>query len=129
MTRPCTRRDVLTFLAAALFVIVALPLRAQTADVSGDWTFQVETAMGSGSPAITFKQDGEKLTGTYDGTLGKADFTGTIKGAAITFSFEVSAQGQAIDVTYTGTVDKNTMKGSVNMAGGQLSGSFTGTRK
>lgn len=129
MTRPCTRRTVLALVAAALVTLTAPAVRAQTPDVSGNWTFQVETSMGAGSPAITFKQDGEKLTGTYVGTIGTADFTGTVKGTAITFNFEVSAQGQAIDVRYTGTVDGNTMKGSVSMAGGQLTGSFTGARK
>ena len=38
-------------------------------------------------------------------------------------------QGQQIDVVYAGTVDGATMKGTVNMAGGQLSGTFTGKKQ
>ena len=34
-----------------------------------------------------------------------------------------------IDVHYTGTVEGDAMKGTVNMAGGQLNGTFTGKRK
>ena len=102
---------------------------AQAVDVTGDWAFNVETGMGSGQPAISFKQSGEALTGTYSGTLGTANFTGNVKGTAITFSFSVDAQGQTIDVVYTGTVEGTAMKGTVAMAGGQLTGTFTGTRK
>jgi hypothetical protein len=118
-----------TVAVVALVLAAVTSGRAQTVDVTGDWAFTVETGMGSGSPAISFKQDGEKLTGTYDGQLGTANFTGTVKGTAIQFSFTLNAQGQEVDVNYTGTVDGKTMKGAVAMAGGQLSGSFTGTKK
>jgi hypothetical protein len=114
---------------AAFLITAAAPGRAQTVDVTGDWAFTVETGMGSGTPAITFKQDGEKLTGTYNGQLGNTTFTGTVKGTAIEFSFTTEAQGQSIDVVYKGTVDGKAMKGAVAMAGGQLSGTFTGTKK
>lgn len=116
-------------MVAALVVTAWLPAGAQTVDVTGDWAFSVETGMGSGTPAISFKQEGEKLTGVYTGQLGNANFTGTVKGTAIQFSFTIDAQGQSVDVSYTGTVDGTTMKGAVSMAGGQLSGSFTGTKK
>jgi hypothetical protein len=118
-----------TLAVFALILAAVTSGRAQTVDVTGDWAFSVETGMGSGSPAITFKQDGEKLTGTYNGQLGNTTFTGTVKGTAIEFSFTTEAQGQSIDVAYKGTVDGKSMKGAVSMAGGQLSGTFTGTRK
>ncbi|MBL8136615.1 MAG: hypothetical protein JNL48_08350 [Acidobacteria bacterium] len=118
-----------TLAMVALVMTAVAAGRAQTVDVTGDWLFSVETGMGSGSPAISFKQDGEKLTGTYNGQLGSANFTGTVKGTAIQFSFTLDAQGQQVDVNYTGTVDGTSMKGAVAMAGGQLSGTFTGTKK
>jgi hypothetical protein len=114
---------------AALVVACAATAETQAVDVTGDWIFSVVTDMGSGTPAITFKQAGEALTGTYAGTLGNATFTGTIKGNAIAFSFEVDAQGQTIDVNYRGEIDKDTVKGTVSMAGGQVNGTFNGTRK
>lgn len=122
-----TRR---TFAAALVLLAVAvLPARAQKVDISGEWLFTVETGMGSGSPNITFKQDGEKLTGTYSGQLGNTSFTGTVVGTTVEFSFTTEAQGQSIDVAYKGAVDGKSMKGTVNMAGGQLNGTFTGTKK
>jgi hypothetical protein len=97
-------------------------------DVTGKWAFNVETSAGAGAPTFTFKQDGEKLTGHYTGTFGEADLTGTVKGADITFSFTVDAQGTAVKETYTGTVDKDTMKGKLVIEGlGE--GTFTAKRQ
>jgi hypothetical protein len=114
----------------AVVTAFATVAAAQAANVTGTWIFNVETGQGSGSPTLTFKQDGEKLTGHYSSqTLGEADLTGTVKGSAIQFAFNVNAQGTQIDVVYAGTVEGATMKGTVNMAGGQLSGTFTGKKQ
>ena len=116
--------------ALALTAALAVSALAQGVNVTGKWTFDVQTGQGGGQPTLTFKQEGEKLTGHYSSqTLGEADLTGTVKGNAIQFGFNANVQGQAIDVAYTGTVDGNTMKGSVSMAGGQLSGTFTGKKQ
>ncbi len=86
-------------------------------DVTGKWAFNVETAAGSGTPSMTFKQDGEKLTGHYTGQLGESDLTGTMKGAEIAFTFTIDAQGTMIKATYSGTADKDSMKGKVVLEG------------
>ena len=115
----------------ALAVIILLGsagLGAQGTNVTGEWDFTVTTDQGSGNPTITFKQDGEKLTGKYNGTFGTADLTGTVKGNAITFTFNIDAQGQQATATYKGTVEKNTMKGTMDIAG-MLNGTFTATKK
>jgi len=97
-------------------------------DVTGKWALNVETSAGAGQPTFTFKQDGEKLTGHYTGTFGEADLTGTVKGADISFAFTVDAQGTALKETYTGTVDKDTMKGKLVIEGvGE--GTFTGKKQ
>jgi len=98
-------------------------------DVTGKWVFAVETGAGSGTPTMTFKQDGEKLTGHYSGQLGEAELTGTVKGQDIAFKFTVDVQGQTLNATYTGTVDsKDSMKGKVELAG-LGDGTFTAKRQ
>ena len=99
------------------------------ADVNGVWAFTIDTGNGTGTPTVTFKQDGEKLTGHYSSqVLGERDFTGTVKGNAINFVVEAEVQGQAVKVAYSGTVDKDTMKGKVVL--GELGeGTFTGKKK
>jgi hypothetical protein len=114
----------------ALVAVLAVSAAAQGVNVTGKWVFNVDTGQGTGQPTVTFTQEGEKLKGHYSSqTLGEADFTGTVKGNAIQFSFNADVQGNAIDVVYDGTVDGNNMKGSVKMAGGQLSGTFTGKKQ
>ncbi len=96
-------------------------------DVSGNWVFQVESQAGSGNPTFTFKQEGEKLTGKYNGVFGQADLSGTVKGDQVEFSFKVSGQLDGT-VTYTGTTDGKTMKGKAKFA--ELGeGTFTAKRQ
>ena len=116
------------FPVAAIILLGAVGHAAQGTNVTGEWDFTVTTDQGSGNPTITFKQDGEKLTGKYNGTFGTADLTGTVKGNAITFTFNIDAQGQQATATYKGTVEKNTMKGTMDIAG-MLNGTFTATKK
>jgi hypothetical protein len=116
--------------AAILLVslLVSAQLFAQGTNVTGEWAFNVTTDQGGGTPTITFKQDGEKLTGKYAGQLGTADLTGSVKGDAITFTFTIDVQGQQAPVTYKGTVEKTTMKGTLDI-GGMVNGTFTATKK
>ena len=99
-------------------------------DVTGAWIFDVTTDAGPGTPTVTFKQDGEKLTGHYSSAaLGEADLTGSVKGQAITFSFVANVQGNALDVTYTGTVEsKDALKGTLTITA-LGNGTFTAKRK
>jgi len=113
-------------------VMTSSPAIAQggKADVTGKWTFNVQTDAGSGTPTVTFKQDGEKLSGHYSSqTFGEQDFTGSIKGSDFKFAFTADVQGNSLTVTYTGTVEsKDALKGSVDI-GGLGQGSFTAKRQ
>jgi hypothetical protein len=113
---------------AALLVSVA---RAQDkVDVSGKWVFNVETSAGAGTPTVTLKQDGEKLTGHYSSmTLGEADLTGSVKGREIAFTFTANVLDMQIPVSYTGTIEgKDAMKGKIVITG-LGDGTFTGKRQ
>ena len=118
------------FVVVLGFAALAIPARllAQATNVTGEWAFNVQTDQGGGTPTLTFTQDGEKLTGKYAGQLGNADLTGTVKGNAIHFTFTLDVQGQQAPVTYDGTVEKNTMKGKMDI-GGMVNGTFTATKK
>jgi len=113
--------------SALALAVVSLVVWA--ADVSGTWSFTVETDQGTGNPTFVLKQDGEKLTGTYTGTLGEAKVSGSVKGDQVVIEFQADAGGQAIKVVYSGAIESPTrMKGKVDF-GGQLSGTWTATRK
>jgi hypothetical protein len=104
--------------AIAMLCTVLAGAQAGKTDVTGKWAFNVETGAGSGTPTITLKQDGEKLTGHYSGQLGEADLAGTVKGQNVEFKFTVDLQGQQLNCIYTGAVDgKDSMKGKVDLVG------------
>lgn len=126
MTRMAFRIGIVV---AAVAVMSAAAAAQNKVDMTGNWIFQVQTDAGTGTPTFTIKQDGEKLTGHYVGTLGEADFTGTNDGKDFTIAFSVDAQGMKLDVTYKGTLEtKDTVKGNVSIAGlGE--GTFTGKRQ
>jgi hypothetical protein len=112
----------------ASIVVASTLAAAQAANITGKWVFDVQTDQGSGSPVFTFKQEGEKLTGRYQGTFGEADLTGTVKGNAVSFAFKADAQGTAVEITYKGTIEKDTIKGTLDL-GGLATGTFTGKRQ
>ncbi|HYM23429.1 MAG TPA: hypothetical protein VEU08_09480 [Vicinamibacterales bacterium] len=116
-------------LAAAMLVTVTLTAQSKI-DVTGKWLFNVETGAGGGTPTVTLKQDGEKLTGHYSSqTFGEVDVTGSVKADKIEFSFSADAQGTALKVTYSGTIEsKDAMKGKVDL-GGMAEGTFTAKRQ
>ena len=120
------------YVLLAIVALASVTAAAQAAktDVTGKWTFTVQTDAGTGTPTVTLKQDGEKLTGHYSSqVLGEADLTGSVKGQDIKFSFSADAQGTQLQVTYTGTIEsKDSLKGTVDL-GGLGSGSFTAKRQ
>jgi hypothetical protein len=106
------------------FIGAALTLRG--ADLTGTWAASVALDAGNGVATFTFKQTGEALSGSYSGTLGQAQVTGTVKGDQAEWSFENEQVGK---VAYKGTLDgAGKMKGSVTY--GQLgAGTFTAEKK
>jgi hypothetical protein len=119
------------FIPAFLFLISlsawSLSANAQAGQqkVNGTWNITVETSAGSGSPVFVFKHDTDTtFSGTYTGMFGEAAVTGTLKGSKVHFEF--TANGNLLE--YNGTVDGNTMKGTVKL-GTMAEGTFTGKKK
>jgi len=112
-----------------LLTLILTAVIAPAADISGKWTFQVETSAGSGSPTFVIEQKGEALTGSYSGALGEAKIRGTVKGDQITIEFDVEGGGQAAKIEYKGTIESDTkMKGTVKL-GSFGEGTWTGARQ
>lgn len=103
--------------------------QAARLDVTGTWTLTVESPAGTSTPTVTFKQDGEKLTGRYSSQLmGEADVTGTAKDQTVDFSVSAEVQGTRVELRFSGTVEgKDSIKGKLSSEFGD--GTFTGKRK
>jgi hypothetical protein len=109
------------WLPAVLFISLAgfaPPARQQSAaapNISGSWDVTIFYKPDDADfvAPYTLKQDGEKLTGTYNGTYGPAEVSGTVRGRDVTMSVTVKG-GTA---RFVGTIDSATM----------MSGTVTGT--
>ena len=103
-----------------MLLVAASAVSVRAADVTGTSTFAVNLGIGSGEPTFVFEQDGETLTGTYEGTFGSAYVMGEVKGDTIEFSFAAAGVGKA---TYTGKIMGDTMQGTCDY-GGNLAGTW-----
>jgi hypothetical protein len=98
-------------------IATAALLAAAPANIAGAWQFTVELSMGTGQPVVTFRQDGEKITGTYEGRYGKSDLEGTVKDNQVDFTVNIVVQGSAVAGVFSGTVDGDKMSGVVEYEG------------
>ena len=114
---------------AIMFAVVA-ESSAQT-NMTGSWILEVSSDQGITMPELTLVQEGMKLTGHYSSdALGENDITGMVDGGNVTVSFEADIQGQSAPVSYKGTVDEEGVwSGTLDIAGGLLTGTFTAKKE
>jgi hypothetical protein len=122
-------RSLLRPILALAVVCSATPVLAQapSQSLTGKWTFEVVTANGTGYPAVTLTQEGEKVTGTYSSSRGLRQIEGTVKGDKLTFTAKSPEPG-GIDLEFTGTIARDgTISGSADFSG-QGTATFTAKR-
>ena len=114
---------------AIMFAVVAQS-SGQT-NMTGSWILEVSSDQGITMPELTLVQEGMKLTGHYSSdALGENDITGMVDGGNVTVSFEADLQGQSAPVSYKGSVDEEGVwSGTLDIAGGFLTGTFTAKKK
>lgn len=103
----------IVMLVASLLGMQAPAQKPAATTVTGKWNVTLEMQAGTASPTLDLTQQGEKLTGVYEGRYGKFPLTGTVKAGKIDFTFKMNAEGTDVVMTYTGAVaaDFLTMKG------------------
>ncbi len=104
-----------------LVVAVAAVAADAPANVVGTWSVDVSDGSRKTTQTIVLKQDGGTITGTFKGPRQSGTIDGTVDGKNI--KFHVTAR---IPLDYTGTVDGDSMKGTMSGRGQQ--GDWTATR-
>jgi hypothetical protein len=90
-----------------LAALILAPLAAM-ADASGTWTATFDTQVGEQKYTFMLKQDGMALTGTAKSSVAGTEnpevelTNGKVEGDTISFVENLSYQGQALVITYTG---------------------------
>ena len=99
-------RLMLTVLAAILAAFLASGVgSAEPAKVDGKSNVLLQLETITEDPLLTLKQDGEKLTGTYEGRYGPSPLEGEIKENRIAFAVTFNAEGSKTTGVFQGTVD------------------------
>ena len=94
----------------------------------GPWRFKVHFAdSGRWSPVLfQLQQNGDVLTGTYNGRHGPLPITGSVTGTDIEFSFVIREETR---VTYRGIIgDRTTMEGTCDYREVSGQGTWTAER-
>jgi hypothetical protein len=124
-----------TLLAVLVAGVWVLPASHDQGELSGIWRFRVRLESGRSTVRFLLRQDGEVLSGTYDGSYGALPITGTASGDDIEFSFVIQADPASslrplatappedTRVTYRGTIHDGTMSGKCDY--GEVSGEGT----
>jgi hypothetical protein len=115
------------FALAAAFVLLAGSAFAQT-NINGDWEVTITSPQGPNTSNVTFKQEGDAVSGTFRSPMGELAFKGgTLSGNDLKFSFTIDIQGQSLEIMMAGKVEGATMKGTANF-GGFADGDWTAKR-
>ena len=128
-------RAFLTVIAAVACVSMLAaqqaPAPPKVANIAGKWTATLELEIGTSTPALEFKQDGDKITGTYTSSrYGAAPLTGTVAAdRKLVFNVKLDAEGQQITMAFTGIVSTDgTMLGGKVEIEGMGEGTWTAKR-
>ncbi len=115
-------------LALALLFVTFGAMTALAADVSGKWNGTFETPRGTQNIAFDFHVDGTTLTGKVTTQRGESDITdGKVDGDNISFTQNVSFNGNDFKISYTGKVAGDSIKFTRTM-GDRPAVEFTATR-
>jgi hypothetical protein len=109
------------------FILSGLLIAGGSPNLSGKWDVQVE---GYGAPRtqkFELKQQGEGLSGVYEGKFGESKVNGTVKDSAVDFEMRVIEKDSIITVHYTGTASEEGIKGTVTF-GSAGKGTWTASR-
>jgi hypothetical protein len=108
-------------------LLVLTGIAAWAADVTGVWTGTASGGDGDYALTYTFKQDGQKLTGTVTGPTDPIQIQdGKVDGDKISFWLQVDMGGNVVKFTSTGTIKGDEISlTTTNDAGMDLGGAMT----
>ena len=120
-----TAATVATLFGLLILGVWALPSSHDASALTGRWRFLVRLPeTGTSTVMFTLQQDGERLSGTYEGSYGRVPIAGTLVGDRIVFSFTA----RDTEVTYRGTVGAREMEGVCDYGALNGEGTWTATR-
>src|SRR5688572_214569 len=100
---------------------------AADVDVAGTWDAIFTAQQGPIPGQLVFKKEGAKIVGTFSSQVGTSPLEAEVKGKAVTVRFNITRNQGPVAIQLDGTVDGETIKGSIG-AGGQVAGTWVATK-
>ena len=115
------------FAIALAFALLVFTAAAAAADVTGAWKANMPGRDGqTREVTFTFKQDGDKLTGTTGGLRGDTPISdGKVSGDEISFTVVREFQGNQVKMLYKGKVSGSEIQFKVQREGSDREREFT----
>lgn len=104
-------------LALCVALALAVPVSAQTVDVTGKWDVTFNTQQGQLPASLTIAKEADKLTGTLSSQQGDVPVSAEVKDKGVTIYAAIQTNNGSLDIVMTGTVDGDSMRGSVDFGG------------
>ncbi len=99
---------------------------AAVTSVAGSWSITSESPQGPIQLTFNIKQEGATISGEVSSPFGTFPLSGSISGNQLSFTFAAKIQNQELPVTGKGSIDGDSIRGSLNAMG--QDSSFNGTR-
>lgn len=111
-------------LISAVLGGAALLSQETAPDPSGTWDITLSFICGTAAHTAVIARRDSILTGTYRGSSYEGRLAGKVRGNAVEFTGSLRIQAQTISFRYAGTIEKDSMKGTLDM-GEYWTGTFT----
>lgn len=102
----------------------AKPASLTVAALAGKWTATIDAQSGPVESTIDIKadpKDEKKFSGTISSQIGEASLTGNVADGKLNFTFIMSANGTDLNVSFTGTQQKDgSLAGTLNFGQGDV---------
>ena len=100
---------------------------ATPATPAGKWSMNIETQGGARQASLDIKIEAKKVTGTLASEIGETPITGEFAEGKLTFAISFDANGQMLNIKFTGTTQKDgSLAGTATMEGAEMT--WTATR-
>ena len=99
---------------------------ATASPFAGKWNVNVQNPNGNVDSTMDLKVDGKKVSGTLSSQMGDAKLEGEIADAKLTVWFSMDANGQTLNITFVGTMQKDgSLAGTLSFGQGELNWTAT----
>jgi hypothetical protein len=101
-------------------------MEAAAATAAGSWSITSESPQGPIQLTFNLRQEGATISGEVSSPFGTFPLNGSLSGNELSFAFTAKIQDQEVAVTGKGSIDGNSIRGSMNAMGHDSN--FSGTR-